>query len=93
MNCLTESPLISEAEYCYACSIALRELEASEQLVQEMLQASKVEELRERMTPYFQEKHEVYREQPQLYRLLNLLIHSRVEGKITDEVREIMDEK
>lgn len=92
-TCKTESPLISEAEYGYACAKALRELRAPQELITFMHQADTIEELRDKMTPFFEGVVETYKEQPLIHRLLTLLIHSRVEGKISDEVRKIMDEK
>lgn len=91
MTCKSECPLISEAEYCCACARALRELDAPEEFFQEMRQAQQVEALREKMTPYFREKREAYKEQPEIHRLLSLLVHCRVEGEITDEIRKLMD--
>jgi len=91
MTCRSECPLISEAEYCCACARALKELEAPEDFFTEMRQAQSVEELREKMTPYFRGKRGAYEEQPRIHRLLNLLIHCRVEGDITDEIRELME--
>ena len=86
MTCRSECPLISEAEYCCACARALKELEAPKESFTEMRQAQRVEELRKKMTPYFREKLEAYAEQPQMHRLLSLLVHCRVEGDIMDEI-------
>ena len=91
MTCKSECPLISEAEYCHACARALKELNAPDDLVQELHQASSVEEARGELTPYFRKRREEYAGQPALYRLFNLLIHCRVEGEITDEIRKLMD--
>lgn len=91
MTCRSECPLISEAEYCCACARALKELNAPEEYFAGMKQAQRVEELREKVTPYFREKREAYGEQPQMHRLLSLLVHSRVEGEITDEIRKLME--
>lgn len=91
MTCGSECPLISEAEYCCACARALKELHAPEEYFTEMRQAERVEKLREKLTPYFRKERDAYREQPEMYRLLNLLVHSRVEGGITDEIRKLMD--
>jgi hypothetical protein len=90
MTCAHECPLISEAEYAYACYRALLELNALEAYREVFDQAKRVEELREKMTPYFREKRENCEEGTPLHRLLSLLIHSRVEGEITDEVRTLM---
>lgn len=90
MTCKSECPLISEAEYCCACARALKELDAPEELFQEMKQARRIEELREKLTPYFREKRGAYGEQPEMLRLLNLLVHCRVEGEITDEIKGLM---
>ena len=70
---------------------ALKELNAPDDLVQELHQASSVEEARGELTPYFRKRREEYAGQPALYRLFNLLIHCRVEGEITDEIRKLMD--
>ena len=91
MTCKSECPLISEAEYCCACARALKELDAPEEYIAQMRQAQRVEELRKTITPYFREKREAYGEQPQMHRLLSLLVHSRVEGEITDEIRKLME--
>lgn len=91
MTCRSECPLISEAEYCCACARALKELEAPKESFTEMRQAQRVEELRKKMTPYFREKLEAYAEQSQMHRLLSLLVHCRVEGDITDEIRKLME--
>ena len=91
MTCRSECPLISEAEYFCACARALKELDAPEEYFTEMRQAQRVEALREKMTPYFREKRGAYEEQPQMHRLLNLLVHCRVEGDITDEIRKLME--
>ncbi|MEY8426974.1 DUF3837 family protein [Lachnospiraceae bacterium 46-15] len=90
MSCKSECPLISEAEYCYACARALKEIGAPDSIWQEFRGASKVEQVREKLTPYFQEKRGEYAENPPMDRLLTLLVHCRVEGAITDEVRKLM---
>lgn len=86
MTCRSECPLISEAEYMCACAMALKALQAPAELTVKLGQETRIEGLRKELTPYFQEKREACQEDPKLHRLLSLLVHSRVEGEITDEV-------
>ena len=80
----------SEAEYCCACARALKETGAPDRVWQEFREASKVEQAREKLTPYFQGKRGEYAENPTMDRLLKLLVQCRVEGAITDEIRKLM---
>ena len=90
MNCKSECSLMSEAEYCCACARALREIGAPDSIWKEFREASKVEQAREKLTPYFQGKRGEYAENPPMDRLLKLLVQCRVEGAITDEIRKLM---
>lgn len=89
MNCKSECPLISEAEYCCACARALKETGAPDSVWKELREAAKVEEVRAKLTPYFQRKREEYAGNPPMDRLLKLLVQCRVEGVITDEIRKL----
>ena len=87
----TESPLISEAEYCCACGISLREAGADKALLEKAKTMETVEEAREAFQPVFQKAFEAQEENTRLYRLYHLLLHTRVKGKITDEIRVLFD--
>ncbi|MEE0419054.1 MAG: DUF3837 family protein [Lachnospiraceae bacterium] len=92
MVCKSESPLISEAEYVYACAHALNLLGKPAGQVQILRGGTTIAELREKLTPYFEGKRPDYKEQPQIYRLLSLLAGCRVEGEVSEEIRSLIDE-
>ena len=92
MVCRSESPLISEAEYVYASTHALNLMGKPAEQVRILREAATIGELREKLSPYFEAKRSDYQEQPQMYRLLSLLVGCRVEGEISEEIRSLMDE-
>ena len=89
-NSLTESPLISEAEYCCACGEALRILGNPDQLLEQVKCVQDVGQAQELVLPLFQEAAEK-EENPQIKRLFRLLVNSRITGEITDEIRVLFD--
>lgn len=91
-TCKNESLLISEAEYVYACTYALKQMGKPAAQAEILKSSQTIEELRERIVPFFEERLEGYQEQPPMHRLLRLLIYSKVEGSITEEIRKLMDE-
>lgn len=90
MTCKSESPLLSGAEYCYACACALREMGSTEEEVKRIGEWQKIEEIREHYVPEFEKVQGRYREDPKMFRLLHLLTSSRLTGEITDEMRKIL---
>lgn len=89
ITCKAESPLISEAEYCYAAALALKRLEQTE-LLRQVKDKHAIADLRQLVEPVFQAAYEVRQKEPQMERLLHMLIGSRVEGEIKEEVRELL---
>ena len=88
MTCKNPSPIISEAEFCYACAYALREM-GREDLLEQVGKAKRVEELQKQILPVLEENQEACEENPPVKRLLHLLISSRVQGEITEEIRSL----
>jgi hypothetical protein len=88
----TESPLISEAEYCCACGEALRLLGDPNGLLEEVRKFSTVEAVRETICGLMKEALEK-EEDPGKKRLFHLLIHSRATGTITEEIRVLFDQE
>lgn len=91
-TCKNESLLISAAEYVYACALALKQLGKPAEQVQMLKNAETIEGLRSQIVPYFEGKLESFKDEASKYRLLRLLIHSKVEGGITEEIRTLTDE-
>lgn len=91
-TCKNESLLISPAEYVYACVFALKQMGKPAEQVQMVKNAGTIEGLRVQIVPYFEERLESVKDEKPKYRLLHLLINSKVEGGITDEIRKLMDE-
>ena len=91
LKCHTESPLISEAEYCCACGEGLRILGDPEGLLEKVREMGSVLEVKEVVLPVFKEAMEKYEEDPRKKRLFHLLVHSRVKGEITEEIRVLFD--
>ena len=89
-KCRTESPLISEGEYCCACGEALRML-GEDALLEQVKPMATVKEVKALVLPVFEKALEQAPENPEEKRLLHLLIHSRVVGEITDEIRVLFD--
>lgn len=94
-KCSTESPLISEGEYCCACGEALRMLGDPDGLLEQVKTMATVKEVKDLVLPVFEkaleEASEKPEEKPEEKRLLHLLIHSRVIGEITDEIRVLFE--
>lgn len=89
-KCGTESPLISEGEYCCACGEALHML-SEDALLEQVKPMATVKEVKALVLPVFEKALQEAPENPEEKRLLHLLIHSRVRGKITDEIRVLFD--
>ena len=87
----TESPLISEGEYCCACGEGLRILGNPDGLLEKVKNLPTVKDVKELVLPVFEKAMEENREDSRLYRLFHLLVHSRVVGEITDETRVLFD--
>ena len=90
-KCSTESPLISEGEYCCACGEALRMLGDPDGLLEQVKTIATVKEVKDLVLPVFEKALEEASEKPEEKRLLHLLIHSRVIGEITDEIRVLFE--
>lgn len=90
--CKNESLLISEAEYVYACVYALKEFGKPEKQIQILKDSETIEGLREQIVPFFETKLDENKDNPSMHRLLRLMVYSKVEGNITEEIRELMDE-
>ncbi|MDY3919863.1 MAG: DUF3837 family protein [Candidatus Limivivens sp.] len=90
MRCRTESPLISEAEYCCACGIGLKLLGDPQGLLEQVKQMDTVGQVKEAVVPLFREAIE-QTEDPERKRLFHLLVNSRVEGGISEEIRPLFD--
>ena len=89
-KCLTESPLISEAEYCCACGEALRALGNPDGLLEKVREYPTIESVQEELLSIYQEAAEK-EENPQRKRLFRLLVNSRITGEITEEIRVLFD--
>ena len=89
-KCGTESPLISEGEYCCACGDALRML-GEDALLEQVKPMAAVKEVKALVLPVFEKALEQAPENPEEKTLLHLLIHSRVVGEITDEIRVLFE--
>lgn len=90
MACKHESPLISDAEYCCACARAFQELDTPQEIRQQLPDAETIEQAREKLTPYFSGQQAKYSKDPQMARLLHLLISCRVTGAISREARAFL---
>lgn len=90
MRSRAESPLISEAEYCCACGLGLRLLGDPKGLLSKVKAMDTVHEVKEAVVPLFTEVCET-EEEPEKKRLFHMLVHSRVEGDITEEIRTLFD--
>ena len=89
----TESPLISEAEYCCACGEGLRALGNPDGLLERVKVMSQVKEVQDLTNPYFQAAMEQEEEKSVKKRLYHLLVYCRVEGEITEEIRVLFDKE
>lgn len=89
ITCKNPSPIISEGEFCYACAYALREL-GMEQMLGQTADIQRVEELQAWLLPVLEEKKKACEENPAMERLFHLLISSRVQGEITEEIRPLL---
>ena len=89
-KCGTDSPLISAVEYGYACGDALR-IVGYDALLEQVKPMATVKEVKALVLPVFEKALEQAPENPEEKRLLHLLIHSRVVGEITDEIRVLFD--
>lgn len=87
----TESPLISEGEYCCACGRALRVLGDPQGLLKKVRDMATVKEVKEAVFPVFEEALKKETNDPKKARLFHLLLHSRVNGEITEEIRVLFD--
>ena len=83
---LTESPLISEAEYCCACGEALRALGDPDGLLARVRTYQRIEDVQKEVSGLFEKAMEA-EENPQRKRLFHLLVSSRINGEITEEIR------
>lgn len=91
LRCGTESPLISEGEYCCACGEGLRMLGNPDGLFEKVRELPTVKDVKELVVPIFQKALEEEQDDPERTRLFHLLTHSRVNGEITDEIRVLFD--
>jgi len=83
MKSFTESPLISEAEFCCACGEALRILGNPENLLGKVREYQRIEEVQKEILEVIEKAMEE-EEEPQRKRLFRLLVNSRVTGEITE---------
>lgn len=92
LRCSTEAPLISPGEYCCACGMALRILGNPSGLLEEARKMETISQLREKLDPVFEKALEVQPEEAvQNRRLFHMLLHSRAEGPVTEEIRPLFD--
>lgn len=89
MTCKNPSPIISEGEFCCACAIALREMNQEELLGQAAGEA-RVEDIQALILPTLREHAPEFEEVPPVKRLIELLISSRVQGEISEEIRSLL---
>lgn len=89
----SESPLISEAEYCCACGEGLRTLGNPDNLLDRVKNMAQVKEVQELVNPYFQEALDKEEENSVKKRLFHLLVYCRVEGEITEEIRVLFEKE
>lgn len=89
MTCKNPSPIISEAEFCFACALALREMN-QEELLGRAAGETRVEEIQALILPMLREQAAAYEEVPPVKRLIELLISSRVQGEVSEEIRPLL---
>lgn len=89
ITCKNPSPIISEGEFCYACAYALRKLEL-EELLEQTADIRRVEELQAWLLPILEGRKQACEQDPAMERLFHLLISSRVQGEITEEIRPLL---
>lgn len=89
ITCKNPSPIISEGEFCYACAYALRKLDL-EKMLEQTVGIERVEELQAWLLPLLEERKQVCEQDPAMERLFHLLTSSRVQGKITEEMRPLL---
>lgn len=91
LQCRSESPLISEGEYCVACGKGLRLLGDPDGLLEKVRELPTVKDVKDEVLPVFKKAMEENQDNPRNFRLFHLLVHSRVVGEITDEIRVLFD--
>lgn len=89
MTCKFPSPIISEAEFCYASAYALREMNQN-QLLEEAAKKQTIHELRQLVLPVLEQHQSRFEENPPMKRLIQILTASKAEGEITEEIRALI---
>lgn len=91
LKCKSESPLISPAEFCCAAGVAVKVIGLDERFVNKFRSLDSVAEMKEVLFPELEAVKEEYQEDAVNKRLIHLLLSCKVEGEVTDELREIFD--
>lgn len=89
MTCKSVSPIISGGEYSYACGLALKELKADRELLEKAVSQPDIPSMQETVREFLNASKEKADGQPQYERLLHLLLTSKADDKMTDEMRDI----
>lgn len=87
----SESPIISPAEFCYASGYALHLIGSSEEIIQNTRAKNTIPEMMNAVFPQLESVQEQYKQDPANGRLLHLLLTCKVDGNVTDELRELFD--
>lgn len=91
MICRSVSPIISGGEYCYACGLAMKILGAGQELVQSVASQPDVPSMQSAVKPFLEESKARVKEQAQYERLVDLLLQSKADDKLTEETLELFD--
>lgn len=91
LKCKSESPLISPAEFCCAAGVAVKVIGLDDEFAEHFRAMGTVEEMKEILFPKLEAVKEEYQDDGVNQRLLHLLLSCKVEGEVTDEIREIFD--
>lgn len=91
LKCKSESPLISPAEFCCASGVAVKALGLDDEFAMHLRTFGTVGEMKAVLFPKLEAVEDQYQDDGVNKRLLHLLLSCKVEGEVTDEIREIFD--
>lgn len=91
LKCKSESPLISPAEFCCASGVAVKVLGLDDEFAMHLRTFGTVGEMKAVLFPKLEAVEAQYQDDGVNKRLLHLLLSCKVEGEVTDEIREIFD--
>lgn len=91
LKCKSESPLISPAEFCCAAGVAVKVIGMDDEFAMHLRSMGTVDEMKKVLFPKLEAVKGEYQEDEINKRLLHLLLSCKVEGEVTDEIREIFD--